>query len=96
VVKLLAPGPEVAALAAVIAGLPRLQLRGLMLMPHFDLAADELRAEFRRVRRLFEELRAGHPGVDTLSMGMSGDLEAAVTAGSTMVRVGTALFGERS
>lgn len=88
------PAAEVAALATVIAGLPRLKLRGLMFMPQFDLAPEALDAEFRRVQRLFAELRSGF-GLDTLSMGMSADLEAAIRAGSNMVRVGTALFGER-
>jgi hypothetical protein len=90
------PAAEVAALATVIAGLPRLKLRGLMFMPRFDLPPEALRAEFLRVRSLFETLRSGGHGVDTLSMGMSADLEAAIGAGSTMVRIGTALFGERS
>jgi pyridoxal phosphate enzyme (YggS family) len=87
---------EVAALAGAVAGLPRLRLRGLMFMPRFDLAPEPLAAEFRRVRGVFDSLRSVHPGLDTLSMGMSADLEAAIVAGSTMVRVGTALFGERS
>ncbi len=87
---------DVPALAVQVAALPRLQLRGLMFMPVASLGADALRAEFRRVRRLFDELRAAGHALDTLSMGMSDDLEIAVGEGSTMVRVGTALFGSRS
>jgi pyridoxal phosphate enzyme (YggS family) len=90
-----AAGAAVPALAAAIAGLPRLALRGLMFMPLPDLTAPALRAEFGRVRQLFDELRAAGFSLDTLSMGMSADLEAAIAEGSTMVRIGTALFGER-
>jgi PLP dependent protein len=82
-------------LAAHIATLPRLRLRGLMYMPLADLAPPALAADFQRARAAFEELQQSAPKVDTLSMGMSDDLEAAVAAGSTMVRVGTALFGPR-
>ena len=84
------------ALAARIAELPRLKLRGLMFMPLPGLDEAALRAEFRRVRRLFEELRGRGHDLDTLSMGMSEDLEIAIEEGSTMVRVGTALFGARA
>ena len=83
-------------LAACITALPRLRLRGLMFMPAASLPADALRAEFRRVRHAFESLRAAGYEVDTLSMGMSEDLEIAIEEGSTMVRVGTALFGARN
>ena len=86
---------DLPALAARVAELPRLKLRGLMFMPHASLGEDALRLEFRRVRRLFDELRATGYDCDTLSMGMSDDLEMAVAEGSTMVRVGTALFGAR-
>lgn len=86
---------DAATLAECVASLPRLRLRGLMFMPLPSLDETALREEFRRVRRLFDELRArGHP-LDTLSMGMSEDLEIAISEGSTMVRVGTALFGTR-
>jgi hypothetical protein len=87
---------ELPALAAQIAGLPRLKLRGLMCMPLAALGEAGLRAEFRRVRQLFEDLRGQGHEVDTLSMGMTEDLEIAIEEGSTMVRVGTALFGARS
>lgn len=89
------PAAEIPALVARVAALPRLRLRGLMFMPLPDLGENGLRAEFRRVRRLFEELGATGLDLDTLSMGMSDDLEIAIEEGSTMVRVGTALFGAR-
>jgi hypothetical protein len=75
--------------------MPRLKLRGLMGMarPTEDLA--EQRAQFAILRRAFEEITKDGFALDTLSMGMSGDLEAAIAEGATMVRVGTAVFGER-
>lgn len=87
---------EVPQLATRIAALPRLKLRGLMCIPagHDDFAAQ--RRVFARLRRLQEELKLQGFGLDTLSMGMSGDLEAAIAEGSTLVRVGTAIFGPRS
>lgn len=92
--------PEQAlALAQAVQGLPGLVLRGLMTIP--EPAADEAAAlvVHRRTRELFDGLNASgrllRP-IDTLSMGMSADLEAAIAAGSTMVRVGTAIFGGRS
>ncbi|MGN6517933.1 MAG: YggS family pyridoxal phosphate-dependent enzyme [Dokdonella sp.] len=89
-----APG-DVAALAAAVAAEPRLRLRGLMAIPAPAPDPDQRRAAFRRMRALFDSLRAEHAGVDTLSMGMSDDLELAIAEGATMVRVGTALFGPR-
>lgn len=86
---------ELPALAAAVAALPRLRLRGLMAIPapHPDVATQ--RRAFAAVHELYEELRdAGH-ALDTLSMGMSADLEAAIAEGATIVRVGTALFGSR-
>jgi pyridoxal phosphate enzyme (YggS family) len=89
-------GPdEVAALAAGIVDLPRLRLRGLMAVPPTEDDPRRQRAWFRQLRELYENLRASGLALDTLSMGMSGDLEAAVTEGATHVRIGTALFGER-
>ncbi len=85
----------VAELAAVVAALPRLRLRGLMAIP---APADELQAQrqpFARLRELLQTLRGTGLALDTLSMGMSADLEAAVAEGATMVRVGTAVFGPR-
>jgi pyridoxal phosphate enzyme (YggS family) len=86
---------EVPALAERIAASPRLRLRGLMAIPepHPDPAVR--RAAFRRLRELFDATAAAHPGVDTLSMGMSDDFGLAIAEGSTLVRVGTALFGAR-
>jgi pyridoxal phosphate enzyme (YggS family) len=81
---------EVAGLARAIAALPRLRLRGLMAIP-----AAGTRTDFQRMRSLYDELR-GEFGLDTLSMGMSDDMEAAIAAGATMVRVGTAIFGMRA
>lgn len=87
---------ELPALAQAVAALPRLQLRGLMCIPDpiEDVAA--MRAVFLRAHALYEDLRARGLPLDTLSMGMSGDLDAAIAAGSTLVRVGTAIFGGRS
>ena len=83
------------ALADAVAAQPRLRLRGLMAIPapHEDMA--RRRAAFRAMRRLFDALALRHPGVDTLSMGMSGDFAVAIEEGATMVRIGTALFGPR-
>lgn len=83
------------AVAREIASLPKLRLRGLMSIPEpaADLAAQ--REPHRILRELYETLRAQGVALDTLSMGMSGDLEAAVLEGATMVRIGTAIFGKR-
>ena len=86
---------DVPALAMLIGGQPRLRLRGLMVIPTPHPDPEARRDAFRRARRLFEALQAQQPGVDTLSMGMSDDLEVAVAEGATLVRVGTALFGAR-
>ena len=85
----------VPALADLIARLPRLRLRGLLLLPRAGLDADALRAEFRAARTLLDELIARGHVLDTLSMGMSDDFEMAIEEGSTMIRIGTALFGKR-
>jgi PLP dependent protein len=82
-------------LAQAVSHLPRLRLRGLMAIPAPSSDPLEQRAAFAAVRRLYEALRASGYSLDTLSMGMSGDLEAAIAEGATMVRVGTAIFGER-
>jgi pyridoxal phosphate enzyme (YggS family) len=82
-------------LATQIAGLPRVQLRGLMVMPLPGRSESELREEFAAGRSLLESLQAKGFALDTLSMGMSADLEAAVMEGSTLVRIGTDLFGPR-
>jgi len=86
---------ELPALAAAVAVLPRLQLRGLMCIPPPAADVEAQRQPFRQLRELLVALQAtGHP-LDTLSMGMSDDLEAAVLEGATLVRVGTAIFGRR-
>lgn len=89
-----APG-ELPALARTVAALPRLRLRGLMAVPAPEEDFELQRRAFRRLRELFEGLRGEGLPLDTLSMGMSGDLEAAVAEGATLVRVGTAIFGPR-
>jgi hypothetical protein len=87
---------ELPALAEAVRKLPRLQLRGLMAIPAPTPDAAAQRVAFRRVREQFDALRARGYVLDTLSMGMSADLEAAILEGSTIVRIGTALFGERT
>jgi hypothetical protein len=84
------------ALAEAMRKLPGLTLRGLMAIPAPSADAAEQRAAFQRVRAAFADLAARGHALDTLSMGMSGDLEAAILEGATIVRVGTALFGERT
>jgi PLP dependent protein len=83
-------------LARAVAALPRLRLRGLMTIPEPSDDFDTQVAVHRRSRALFDALRAAGLPLDTLSMGMTADLEAAIHAGSTLVRVGTAIFGARS
>lgn len=88
--------PETAGeLAARVAEAPMLRLRGLMAIPSAENPPERTRAAFAEMRRLFESLQADHADLDTLSIGMSGDLEDAIAEGATMVRVGTALFGPR-
>jgi len=87
---------ELPALADSVAVLPNLQLRGLMAIPAPVADVAKQRAAFRQVREAFDTLRARGHTLDTLSMGMSADLEAAILEGATIVRVGTALFGERT
>ncbi|HYC47629.1 MAG TPA: YggS family pyridoxal phosphate-dependent enzyme [Burkholderiales bacterium] len=88
--------PEALAdLARAVSGLPRLRLRGLMAIPEATPDVQAQRRQFGRVRVLRDELAAAGIPLDTLSMGMSDDLEAAIAEGSTLVRVGTALFGQR-
>jgi len=86
---------EVEALAREVAGLPRLRLRGLMTLPEPAEGFEAQRVVHERAGALFRQLRASGLELDTLSMGMSADLEAAIAAGSTLVRVGTAIFGGR-
>tara|TARA_R110001592_G_scaffold42654_5_gene138518 strand:+ start:12918 stop:13625 length:708 start_codon:yes stop_codon:yes gene_type:complete len=87
---------EVAALAEEINLAPNLCFRGLMCIPNSDQNEESLKAAFHRMATKFHELKLVYPSVDILSMGMSGDIEAAIECGSTMVRVGTAIFGGRA
>lgn len=89
-----APG-EAFELAAFVSALPRLTLRGLMAIPEMTSDFSAARAQFRALRELRGELAGKGFALDTLSMGMSHDLEAAILEGATIVRVGTAIFGER-
>ena len=86
---------EAARLAHDIVKLPRLRLRGLMAIPAPSDDPIQQRSAFRSLHRLFEQLRSDGFDLDTLSMGMSNDIEAAVAEGATLLRIGTAIFGER-
>ena len=86
---------QVRQLAAAAAELPKVRLRGLMCVPPPQANATAERAVFARLRMLLEDLNASGHKLDTLSMGMSGDFEAAIAEGATLVRIGTALFGSR-
>ena len=86
---------DLPALAQAVAALPRLQLRGLMTIPDPTETPVQMRAVHAQAHALFEALRQQGLPLDTLSMGMSADMAAAIAEGSTMVRVGTAIFGQR-
>jgi len=86
---------ELDALAADVAALPRLTLRGLMAIPAPESSYERQFAVAQQMAVAFEALKARYATVDTLSLGMSDDMEAAIAAGSTMVRIGTAIFGAR-
>jgi len=86
---------DVASLAAEVTRLPNLSLRGLMCIPDPGRGDNHLRQCFRQLRQIKDQLSNEYPAVDTLSMGMSHDLEIAIAEGATIVRVGTALFGAR-
>ncbi len=86
---------QVADLAAALGAFRRLRLRGLMTLPAPVEGLDRQREPFRALRGLLEELRAAGHDVDTLSMGMTDDMEAAIAEGATWVRIGTAIFGAR-
>lgn len=90
------PPDEAVALLHAVSALPRLRVRGLMCMLPYGADPSRQRADFGRARQLFDLARAQGLELDTLSMGMSADLEQAVLAGSTLLRIGTALFGERA
>jgi pyridoxal phosphate enzyme (YggS family) len=86
---------EVGALADAIVAAPNLRLRGVMAIPAPSEDPGARCAAFAAVRGVFEELKRRHPGVDTISMGMSDDVELAIAEGATLVRIGTRLFGPR-
>jgi pyridoxal phosphate enzyme (YggS family) len=88
--------PEVLALAREVARLPRIALRGLMTIPEPVEGFEAQKAVHLRTRALFDSLVDSGLALDTLSMGMTADMEAAIAAGSTMVRIGTAIFGGRA
>ena len=90
-----ADAAEVRPLAQAIAEMPNLELRGLMAIPAATEDEAAQHRAFARLRSLLEDLQSDYPDLDTLSMGMSDDLEAAIAEGSTIVRIGTALFGPR-
>ncbi len=89
------PGMEIA-LADVISNLPRLRLRGLMAVPEPTSDTTLRRQRFAQLREMHENLMARGHALDTLSMGMSDDMEEAIAEGATMVRIGTAIFGART
>ena len=86
---------EVEELAQAITNLPGVKLRGLMAIPEITFDEELQRTNFRKLREKFDELNSKGFELDTLSMGMSDDMESAVAEGSTMVRIGTAIFGAR-
>jgi pyridoxal phosphate enzyme (YggS family) len=86
---------QLPALAQGVAALPRLKLRGLMCLPPHEVQPERQRHWFAQLRALREQLNAAGAGLDTLSMGMSDDFEAAIQEGATIVRLGTILFGPR-
>ena len=87
---------ELPALARAVSRLPKLRLRGLMAIPEPETELARQRAAFARLRVLYQQLRDEGLALDTLSMGMSADLSAAVLEGATIVRVGSAIFGSRN
>jgi pyridoxal phosphate enzyme (YggS family) len=89
------PPGEALALALAVADLPRLRLRGIMGIPEPTGDPQQQRLQFRRLRECLDQCLAAGLPMDTLSMGMSADLESAIAEGATQVRVGTALFGSR-
>ena len=86
---------QVAGLAEAISSLPNLKLRGLMAIPEPGGDVQTQRLRFSGLRKLLEQLQNRHSTLDTLSMGMSDDMEAAIAEGATLVRIGTAIFGTR-
>ncbi len=90
------PPDQVEELARQISLLPGLCLRGLMAIPEATDNSDRLKTQLLELKQLFDRMAEKYPQMDTLSMGMSKDLELAVACGSTLVRVGTAIFGSRN
>jgi len=86
---------QVIELASQISELPRLKLRGIMAIPEKTDDIERLEKQFDELHNIYNKLQTLYPEVDTLSMGMSGDLQSAIKCGSTMVRVGTDIFGAR-
>lgn len=86
---------EINVIADAISAAPRLKLRGLMAIPEPSPDPEKRRAGFRQLHILFEQLKSRYPDCDTLSMGMSDDFALAIQEGSTLVRIGSALFGAR-
>lgn len=86
---------ELPALAQAVAALPRMRLRGIMTIPEPAETDEQMRAVHAQAKALYEALRQQGLPLDTLSMGMSADMAAAIAEGSTLVRVGTAIFGQR-
>lgn len=86
---------EIDAFAAALAEFPRLQLRGLMAIPQADASEAAQARSYHSLQQALSKLQANHPEVDTLSLGMSNDLDAAIQHGTTMVRIGTSIFGKR-
>ena len=89
------PPADIRTLAEAINKLPHLRLRGLMAIPAREQDPTRQRESFHELRRLFEQLNTEGFNLDTLSMGMSSDMEAAIAEGATLVRIGTAIFGPR-
>jgi hypothetical protein len=86
---------DLPALARDVASLPHIKLRGLMAIPEPETDVSKQRAAFAQVRALFDQLNRDGFALDTLSMGMSADMGAAIAEGATIVRVGSAIFGAR-
>ena len=87
---------EMFSLAEKISQFPRLKLRGLMAIPKPESEPEQQKIALRKMKDLFNHLQQRFESVDTLSMGMSDDMASAIECGSTMVRIGTAIFGERN
>jgi hypothetical protein len=87
---------QVIELASQVSNLPRLKLRGIMAIPEKTENNERLEKQFQALHNIYLELQKQYPDIDTLSMGMSGDLQSAIRCGSTMVRIGTDIFGSRN